>query len=83
MAQVIRSQILSPNKKIIHWGLQENQKTFLEKFAAKFNIKNPEEWGLVSKQQICKEGGETLLRDYYSFSLYEALKSNFKGNFKS
>lgn len=60
------------------WQKAENQRQFLISFAQKYNVINPKAWGGVTKDQISKEGGISLL-NIYGCSVYKTLQHVFKG----
>lgn len=62
-----------------HWRQQENQKEFLNSIAKKLNVQKPSDWGNISKSQINKSGGSSLLK-HYGESIPKMLKSIFPGN---
>jgi len=61
------------NRKIFRSGDTKHQRAFLDQVAATLNITSPEEWKLVTPQQIKALGGGKLLL-YYP-SLYDALRT--------
>lgn len=64
-----------PNR---YWQSLDNRKKFLEEFATKFNIKNPQDWGRITTSQVCEAGGVSLLSMYHG-SLFTCLQSVYKG----
>lgn len=56
-----------------HWNSKENQLRFLDTFAKKYDIINPEDWGKITHQHIVNEGGSGLLNKH-KFSLNAALR---------
>lgn len=61
------------------WKSKRNQRIFLEHLQQKLHIKNPMEWGKISKRELKENGAIALIRDYYDGSIYKALKSVFSG----
>lgn len=55
------------------WTNKFNQRIFLDKIANKFSLRNPKEWGRITKYQIKEEGGAPLLNKYKN-SLSSTLK---------
>jgi len=65
----------SPKVEMGFWKKKENRKQFLEELAVKLDIKEPKDWGKVSKQQILENHGGSLLVMHNS--LRKALSENF------
>lgn len=61
------------------WKPLKNRKEFLDTLAKKFKIESPHEWGKVTVSRIYNEGGSALLNEYYNGSLFECLKSVYRG----
>lgn len=66
-----------------NWENPESRKNFLEKFAKKFNIKEPKDWGNISTQLIHEEGGGAMIHYYYNNSLFECLQNLYQGSMPS
>lgn len=56
----------------------ENQRRFLEQLAAQLHIRNPSDWGKVTKKSFQKYRGGGLLR-HYKNSVFACIKSVYKG----
>lgn len=54
------------------------QLEFLERFAKDHNIKQPQEWGKVTKQDLTREGAG-FIGTQFGNSLFRALRSNYPG----
>lgn len=61
-----------------HWQSMDNQKKVLDEIAMKLNIKNPKDWGKVTKFQFYELGATSLLNSYGS-SPFACIKSIYKG----
>lgn len=73
-----------------YWTVKPNQRNFLDKFASRFGIKKPEDWGKVTWKQVrfiieqvvnakvLHEKGGGLL-NVYNNSLYRILTSVYPG----
>jgi hypothetical protein len=55
------------------WQNKDNQRILFNRLAQKLNIRKPEDWYNVSARQIKKNGGWTVLSDYYSGSLLKGM----------
>lgn len=73
------SRIRVGSKKSKYWQSEANRRKFMEEMAIELGIKEPQEWGKVTFQQISKLGGTGLLK-YFDFSLLKALQKIFPGN---
>lgn len=60
------------------WRIKQNQKEFLDKLAKQLHIKEPKQWGTVTKRQVIDLGGKTLLCNYED-SLWKILQSVYPG----
>lgn len=61
-----------------YWKNKENQRKWLEQFAAKMKIRGPKEWGKLTQEQIELAGGISLLSEF-KFSIFSMLSSSFPG----
>lgn len=62
-----------------YWTKLENRKEFLDRMKIKFGISEPKDWGKVTVDEICKEGGSSLLL-HFKWSLFQCLQSVYKGS---
>lgn len=62
-----------------HWKSMENRRKFLENVSVQLNIQKPSDWGKIRTQHIHELGGGALLTSYYNGSLFDCLKSIYKG----
>lgn len=60
------------------WKIKLNQKDFLDKLAIQLHIKEPKEWGSVTKKQVINLGGKTLLWNYED-SIWKTLRNVYPG----
>jgi hypothetical protein len=51
------------------WADSSNRKKFFDVIASEFNVRSPEDWYKIRKEDILKSGGDALLRDYYGSSV--------------
>lgn len=63
-----------------YWKSISNQSGLFDSLQRKFCIKSPKDWGKVTIEQIKLHGGDGLLCQY-DYSLFNALKSTYPGNF--
>lgn len=61
-----------------YWQRKENQKKFFDSFAVKYGIKYPQDWGMIWRKQIIREGGYQVL-SVNGNSVYTALKNVYPG----
>lgn len=61
-----------------YWQSTSNRKKFIELIAKKLKIKEPREWGKVTKSRFCELGGASILL-YYNGSIFHCLQSLYKG----
>lgn len=59
------------------WKDRKNQRNFLEEFATKFGIHQPNEWGKVTISDIKKGGGATFIINHHQSNVRKALAENF------
>jgi hypothetical protein len=64
---------LQDYKNLGYWKDINNQKSFFDQLAIKWNIQKPEEWYKVTSDSILKEGGFFIIR-YYNGSV---IKGNY------
>ena len=57
-----------------YWRDKDHQREFMDSIQSKLNIKMPQDWGKISQQVFCAEGGRGLIK-HYSDSIYKALCS--------
>ena len=60
------------------WNKKKNQRNFMTKFAKKFHIKKPEDWGNITLNLFMQAGGTSVL-DHYENSLLKALENIYPG----
>ena len=60
---------VKPKKSSGYWKNQENIYQFLHEIKEKYNLKTPEDWNTVTKQQFQSNGGSTLLEKYSVYKL--------------
>lgn len=60
------------------WLNPQNQRKFLDQFAAECGIKNPHEWGKVTSKHIQQKGGNRLLK-IHNNSVFKLLQKNYPG----
>lgn len=53
-----------PKKAIGYWDNEENVKNFMAQVKEKYNLKNAEDWKSITKENIQKQGGLSLLTNY-------------------
>lgn len=66
------------HKPLGFWAKLENQRQFLNELAGKFQIKNPNEWGRITKYEFTSQGGSSLL-NHYDNSIIKTLKHVYPG----
>lgn len=62
-----------------YWKSLKNQRKFLEEMKIKFHIRQPRDWGKIITRHFNEMGGASLLPRYYNGSLFNCLKSVYKG----
>ena len=60
------------------WLQRSNQRIFLDEFAKKNGIKQPQDWGTVTVSQMRSQNGGSLL-DLYNNSVLRTLKEVYTG----
>lgn len=61
-----------------YWKNPNNQRNFFREFAEKYGIKNPRDWGNVTRKQLEDAGGTALLYRFRG-NIRIALQSSFPG----
>lgn len=62
-----------------YWKSMENRKLFLDELAVKLNVKEPRDWGKIPRNRIYEFGGASLLTNYYNSSVFNCIRSVYKG----
>lgn len=60
------------------WNSIENQRNFLDDVAISLNIKQPQDWGKVTKKRFFQLRGQPVLQ-FYDYSLFSCLQSVYTG----
>ncbi len=68
MRTVIDASTWWENKNFTYWNNIQNQRLFFDWISNKLSIRHPDDWYRITRNQIGRYGGSTLLQTYYSNS---------------
>ena len=72
-------------KRVNYWNQIENQKQFMDNLFIKLNLKTLEDWKIITKNQIYKLGGQSIVK-HFKYNMKDLLSTiypDYKWSFKN